>query len=353
MEAQLDLNLTELIPGLPDEIALECLTRLHYTAFDIASRVCQRWRNLLQDREFYYHRKKYGFTRKFACLVQSIQVQNLTNSETEVISSKQEKQLKYGLSVYDPITRIWEHISVPKFVNGLPLFCQVASTEGKLIIMGGWDPTSWEPLRDVFVYEFTTRRWTHRVDMPSTRSLFAVGAYNGKVYVAGGHDENKNALKSAWVYDVITDEWTELTQMSEERDECEGMVIGSEFWVVSGFETDNQGRFKNSAEVFDIACGIWRRVDEVWGVSRCPRSCVAVGQNGKLVSWNEVEPAVQVGTCGVDLEDRVLVTGSTYQGAPQAVFVGNKIKGQIGKLVKMDVPDEFSGFVQSGCLVDI
>ncbi|XP_071719746.1 F-box/kelch-repeat protein At2g44130-like [Rutidosis leptorrhynchoides] len=354
MEQQNDLNLTELIPGLPDEIALECLTRLHYSVFDIASRVCQRWRNLLQNREFYYHRKKTGFTRKFACLVQSLPAQNITNSETEAISSKPEKQLKYGLSGYDPITRIWEQIdSVPKFVTGLPLFCQVTSTEGKLIIMGGWNPTSWEPLRDVFVYEFSTRRWTQRVDMPSTRSFFSTGAFNGKVYVAGGHDDNKNALKSAWVYDVISDEWTELSPMSEERDECEGMIIGSEFWVVSGYETDSQGMFKNSAEVFDIAAGTWRRVDEVWRVSRCPRSCVAVGQNGKLVSWDEVEPAVQVGTCGVDLGDRVLVTGSAYQGAPQAVFVGKKIEGQNGKLVKMDVPDEFSGFVQSGCLVEI
>lgn len=345
-------DFSELIPGLPDDIALECLTRLHYGAHSVASDVCRRWRRLLQDREFYYQRQKSGFTRKVACVVQSLPI----HSESGQADSKPEKQQKYGLSVFDPNTGEWHQIDpVPKYPDGLPLFCQVASSEGKLVVMGGWNPASWEPLRDVFVYEFTTRRWTQRVDMPSTRSFFAAGACNGRVYVAGGHDENKNALRSAWVYDIAADEWAELNPMSEERDECEGVVVGgSEFWVISGYDTDSQGRFKSSAEVLDIGSGTWRRVEEAWGVSGCPRSCVSIGENGSLTSWDTLEPAVRVGTCGVDLGDRVLVTGSAYQGAPQTVFVMEKAnQGQSGKLIKLDVPDDFSGFVQSGCLVEI
>lgn len=344
-------DFTELIPGLPHEIALECLTRLPYGSHAVASHVCRRWRGLLQSQEFYYHRKQIGFTRKVACFVQSLPI----HSESGGSNAKPEKQPKYGLSVFDPTTGIWDQIDpVPKYPDGLPLFCQVASSEGKLVVLGGWNPVSWEPLRDVFVYEFTTRKWTQRMDMPSTRSFFAAGACDGKVYVAGGHDENKNALRSAWMYDICSDEWTELTPMSEERDECEGVFIGSEFWVVSGYDTDSQGRFKNSAEVLETSTGTWRRVDEAWGVSRCPRSCVSFGQNGNFTSWDDSEPAVQVGTCGVDLGDRSLVTGSAYQGAPQAVFVVEKAnQGQHGKFVKVDVPDEFSGFVQSGCLVEI
>ncbi|KAI3743298.1 hypothetical protein L1987_61004 [Smallanthus sonchifolius] len=349
MEPQSDSS--DLIPGLPDEIALECLTRLHYEAHGVAADVCRRWRHLLQDKEFYYHRKKHGFTRKAACLVQSLPV----HFEPGRSNAKTENPLKYGLSVFDPITGIWGKIDpVPKYPDGLPLFCQVASSEGKLIVMGGWDPTSWEPLRDVFVYEFTTRKWTQRVDMPSTQSFFAARAFDGYVYIAGGHDESKNALRSAWVYDIAADEWTELTQMSEERDECEGVIVGSEFWVVSGYDTDSQGRFKNSAEVLDIKTGLWRHVEEAWGVSRCPRSWLAVGQNGNLTSWDAYAPAVEVGTCWVDLGDRVFVTGSAHQGAAQAVFVVEKTsQGQIGKLRKVNTPFEFSGFVQSGCLVEI
>ena len=79
--------------------------------------------------------------------------------------------------------------------------------------MGGWDPASYNPVIDVFVYNFTTRRWRCGND------------------IAGGHDENKNVLKSAWVYDLRKDEWAELTQMSQERDECEEVVIGWWFFL--------------------------------------------------------------------------------------------------------------------------
>ncbi|KAD5803331.1 hypothetical protein E3N88_14691 [Mikania micrantha] len=346
-----EFELTELIPGLPDEIALECLTRLHYDAHAAGADVCRRWRRLLQDREFYYHRKRNGFTRRAACFVQSLPVQ----FEPDGSNLKPEKQPKYGLSMFDPIAETWDQIApVPKYPEGLPLFCQVASTEGKLVVMGGWNPNNWEPLRDVFVYEFMSREWTQRAPMPSTRSFFAAGACDGKVYVAGGHDENKNALRSAFVYDINSDEWTELPPMSDERDECEGVVIGSEFWVVSGYDTDSQGRFKNTAEVLDITTGTWRSVDGAWGLNRCPRSCVAVGQTGIFTSWDAYEPGVQIGTCGVDLGDRALLTGSGCQGAPLAVYVVEKTnQGQNGKSTKIGVPNEFSGFVQSGCFVEI
>lgn len=55
--------------------------------------------------------------------------------------------------------------------------------------------------------------------------------------VAGRHDVNKNALRTAWKYDIKADEWTELPGMTEERNECVGSVVVSEFWVVSGYAT--------------------------------------------------------------------------------------------------------------------
>jgi hypothetical protein len=230
------------------------------------------------------------------------------------------------------------------------MFCQVIGSEGKLVVMGGWDPISWEPIKDVFVYEFTTRNWTRGKDMPSTRSFFAIGEFEGRIFVAGGHDENKNALSSAWVYDLETDEWTELPRMSEDRDECEGVVIGSEFWVVSGYSTDNQGAFKGSSESFDIGSGQWKRVEDSWTPNQCPRSCVGVDAQMTLKCWSGSDQEVRVGVCGVEAGEETLVIGSAYQGAKQGFFLK---EGQNGKLVKIDVPVEFSGSVQSGCCVEI
>ncbi|CAK7339130.1 unnamed protein product [Dovyalis caffra] len=341
---------TELIPSLPQELGLECMTRLAYTAHRVASQVCKQWRELLESKEFYYHRKKLGYTQKVACLVQAVHGADVLQG------SKRGNSPSFGITVFDSVNKTWERLDpVPRYPNGLPLFCQLASCEGKLVVMGGWDPVSYEQVSHVFVYDFTTRKWREGKEMPSKRSFFAIGAYSGRVYAVGGHDENKNALKTGWVYDLSKDEWTELPQMSQERDECEGVVIGDEFWVVSGYGTDNQGDFEGSAEVYEFGSSQWKRVKEAWISGRCPRCSVGVGKDGKLMSWADLDPAVRIAVRGIMLGSRIMVAGSDNPGAPQGFYLTEERKdgGQNGKLEKINVPEEFSGFVQSGCCVEI
>ncbi|PIA53893.1 hypothetical protein AQUCO_00900459v1 [Aquilegia coerulea] len=339
----------ELIPFLPEEIGLECLTRLPYTTHRVASRVCHRWRDLLESREFYNQRKQSGFTRKLACLVQSLPVQPDPKIHKPITPSS------FGITVFDPNNQSWVRLSpIPKYPSGLPLFSQLCSVDGKLIVMGGWNPVSWDPVKDVFIYDFTTQQWRQGKDMPSKRSFFAAAALDGRVFIAGGHDENKNALKSAWTYDVRRDEWSELTQMSEERDECEGVVIGNEFCVVSGYGTEEQGKFRKCAEFYDMEKNEWRKADGVWIEGKCPRGCVGVNSDdGKLICLAELDSEVRVGTCGVKLGDLSLVTGSAYQGITQGFYTLNMNDRQNSKLKKIEMENDFSGFVQSGCCVEV
>ena len=92
-------------------------------------------------------------------------------------------------------------------------------------MMGGCDLTSYNPVIDVFIYNFMTRHWRCGNGMPSKRLIFTIGAFSGRVYIASGHNENKNALESVWVYDLRKGEWAELTRMSQERDKCKGVVL--------------------------------------------------------------------------------------------------------------------------------
>lgn len=338
-------ELPELIPGLPEEIALECLTRLHYSTHSVAARVCRRWRHLLLSRGFYNNRKKSGHTHKAACLIQSLPAQ-FASSESKATGPP-----KYGVSIVDPVNGTWERVEpVPDYPDGLPLFCQVTSSEGKLVLMGGWDPVNYEPLIHVFVYDFTTRRWRKSKDMPETRSFFALGELNGQVIIAGGHDENKNALNSAWVYNVTCDEWTELPRMSQERDECEGLVIGGQFWVVSGYRTESQGQFEGSAESIELGASQWRKIEDAWKENRCPKSCIGVDKGGKLVNWIGCVREVKAGVCVGHTSEWTMVSGSAYEGGAQAFYI---MEGQNGKWKRVDVAEGFSGFVQSGCFVEI
>ncbi|GAB4851489.1 hypothetical protein Ancab_030891 [Ancistrocladus abbreviatus] len=342
------VNFQELIPGFPEEIALEILSRLHYTAHHAAASVCRKWRHLLKSKQFYFHRKQAGLTHRAACFVQ-------LKAQRPAEGQKSAGLPAFGITVFDSVSQKWERLnSVPGHPNGLPLFCEVASSEGKLVIVGGWEPVSYNPVTDVFVYDFVTRRWHPGKDMPSKRSLFAIGAISGKIFIAGGHDEDKNALNTAWVYDIEKDEWAELTRMSEERDECQGLVIGSEFWVVSGYDTASQGMFKRTAEVYNAELAQWQKVDDVWDTCQNPRLSIGVNKDGKLFNWADIDSMVRVGTCAVELGNRALVRGSNYPGEIRRYFsVERDENGQYGAFKELKVPEEFSGFIQSACHVEI
>ncbi|KAJ8448555.1 hypothetical protein Cgig2_012199 [Carnegiea gigantea] len=321
----------ELIPGLPDDLALECLTRVHSTTHQAAASVCRGWRRLLGSSEYYHHRKQNGRTSQVACLIQAT-----FGPRTEPNTAGPPS---FGLTFFDLKTRTWERLdSMPGYPNGLPLYCQVASSEGKLVIMGGWDPVSFNPMSHVFICDLMTRKWKKGQDMPAKRSLFAIGAINGRILVAGGHDPDKNASDLAWVYDVVDDKWTELTKMSEERDECQGLVFGPELWVISGYNTEAQGEFKSNADVYNIETRRWKRVEDIWVLGQNPRSCVGFGPKGELINWGKPNSLALPGKC-VDLGDEVIV----YNDLTPGFLLVHKEKHAIANadcnvVEKLDVP---------------
>ncbi|KAG5557100.1 hypothetical protein RHGRI_007384 [Rhododendron griersonianum] len=74
-----------------------------------------------------------GSPKKAAIMVQSIPIQG----EIPV------RFPSYGLMIYYPDSGIWDRVNpIPEYPDGLPLFCQVVSSEGKLVVMGGLDPMS-------------------------------------------------------------------------------------------------------------------------------------------------------------------------------------------------------------------
>ncbi|WJZ95028.1 hypothetical protein VitviT2T_013826 [Vitis vinifera] len=61
----------QLIPGLPDDIALECLIRLPYNHLSTASLVCPPWKLHFRHPDFLRHRKAAGFTTNIIVMAQS------------------------------------------------------------------------------------------------------------------------------------------------------------------------------------------------------------------------------------------------------------------------------------------
>ena len=53
--------------------------------------------------------------------------------------------LAYQVTLLDPETGNWSELpSVPGFSDGLPMFWQLVGVESELVVVGGWDPDTWE-----------------------------------------------------------------------------------------------------------------------------------------------------------------------------------------------------------------
>ncbi|OEL16774.1 hypothetical protein BAE44_0022207 [Dichanthelium oligosanthes] len=111
--------------------------------------------------------------------------------------------------------------------------------------------------------------------MPAPRwSFFPCAAVGGRVFVAGGHDDEKNTLWCAATYNAEADAWAALPDMAREHDEARGIHAGTAFVALGGYPTEAQRQFAGSAEAFDPATWSLGPVRErVIEDGVCPRTC--------------------------------------------------------------------------------
>ncbi|KAJ9692432.1 hypothetical protein PVL29_011473 [Vitis rotundifolia] len=310
----------DFIPGLPDDVAGQCLIRSE-----------------VEDPDFFRLRKTAGYTRPVFAMAQARVVPNRSSGGMKCPT------LAYRVTLLDLETGNWSELPpVPGFSDGLPMFCQLVGVDSELVVVGGWDPDTWEISSSVFIYNFLSATWRRGADMPGARRSFFGCATSGLervVYVAGGHDAEKNALKSALVYD---------------RDECKGVFHRGKFHVIGGYCTEMQGRFERSAEAFDFAN---------WYT--CPRTCVDGGDMGMYMCHAGEVVALQdsrwqtVDKLPAEIRDTAYMT--TWQG--KLLVIGCRSFGEAHVAYMLDLksrrwrklvaPEEFCGHVQSGCCLEI
>lgn len=252
-----------IIPGLIDDVGRECLLRIPYDSFPSAASASTSWAGEIRSREFHQHRKSLNLSQPVIILSQAI-------GQGRARSGKGEDYLcpSYRLMIYEPVTKVWKPMvpTIPGSKEGvLPMFCGVVGVGTEIVVIGGWDPDTWAVSSAVHVFSFLNGKWRRGADLPGLpRSFFgcaADGGVRGRVVVAGGHDAEKNAQRSAVMYDVAEDRWESLPDMAKERDECKVVFHRGRFHVIGGYRTDTQGRFDPSVEVFDSSNGRWDQID--------------------------------------------------------------------------------------------
>lgn len=185
------------ISSLPDDLLLECLSRVSLSSLPSLHLVCRRWSLLLLSPSF--------------LLLRQLRVP-FHPTLFSVFTSGQFATLRLGL---DPQ---WNLNSFP-----LPTYssseCRLTAIGPRIYIIGR-----------TYMYRFDT--WTQAVTARSetiySRKKFAAAVVFGKIYVAGGAART-SALEE---YDPHTDTWTVVSNVPRRRYGCVGISVEGIFYII-------------------------------------------------------------------------------------------------------------------------
>ncbi|PIA41632.1 hypothetical protein AQUCO_02200217v1 [Aquilegia coerulea] len=325
MERELQANGGEqLIPGLPDDISLDCLLRLPVENHPSCRVVCKRWYLLLGTKErFFSRRKMLGFRNPWL-----------------FIFTYQKCPGKIQWQVLDLTNMSWH--TIPPMPCKEPICphgfrCVSIPHEGTLFVSGVTLSSMDCPLNLVLKYEIHRNRWSVMNKMSTARSFFAAGFIDGMFYVAGGNCSELFELDSAEVFDPIKGSWNSIASMGVNMASFDAAVLNGKFFVTEGwlwpFLYSPRGQVYNprsnswetmSPSLREGWTGMSTVIDgHLFVVSNCEKAKLKV-YDVKTDSWDIV--------AGSPLPDEICKPFSITSGDWRIYVVGQNLHVAIGHL---------------------
>lgn len=139
------------------------------------------------------------------------------------------------LDVYDPATNTWTRLAdMPTARESL----EAVAIDGKLYAVGGYVRSGpglpGDTTGKLEVYDPGTNTWATLADMPTGRSNFAIGAFNGRLYAAGGATGLPSAVNTLEEYDPVTGNWVTRATMPTARWATGFGLLNGQLYVAGG-----------------------------------------------------------------------------------------------------------------------
>ena len=139
----------------------------------------------------------------------------------------------------------------------------VATVNGTIVIMGGFDPHEPRTFDEVEGRQVTgDGAWRQLAPMPTRRANPAAAALGGKVYVAGGFPSNGSAgTDVVESYDPQTDTWSTVTKLPAGRGAAAAAALNGLLYVAGGYVAGPAGGAVSASVVaYDPSTRIWTAV---------------------------------------------------------------------------------------------
>ncbi|NMB99734.1 MAG: hypothetical protein GYA35_05570, partial [Thermoanaerobaculaceae bacterium] len=187
--------------------------------------------------------------------------------------------------------------------------------------------------------------------LPKSMYWSASCAYNGKIYVFGGN-ENDGEVNTTYIYDIATDTWTQGANMPTGRYICTAVEVGGKIYVMGGRQLTASTNPVNVNECYDPATDTWTTKA---AMPNAIRGHSAVGANGKIYVMggntgaytdvvNIYDPSSNAWSSGPKLPAKVAYGGAVYSSSKNAIYYVGGVKSSatsssnfVGKIFKLDL----------------
>ncbi|GLJ14991.1 hypothetical protein SUGI_0244760 [Cryptomeria japonica] len=255
----------EIIPGLPEDLGMQCLVRVRYRYHRNLRAECKSWNALLSCQHFYEERQ----ARHEQC----------EEGVVSLCESKEsENKCDFDVVIYYPLAQWWERLPQIPAEFGLKYReyhrCVFVRSTKQLVVVGLFNRRGYR--EGVLIFNFLSRRWRLSADVPFTRKFFAcaASASGGLVYVAGSYIPKGPSTScqrlEGFVYNVEENKWDFLPP-------ADYVPFGSLYFCASVFL---DGKFyvapheSQIAQVYDPHTRLWKNINSDSNADYI-RSCVA------------------------------------------------------------------------------
>ncbi|KAF3455261.1 hypothetical protein FNV43_RR05709 [Rhamnella rubrinervis] len=279
---------TTTLNSLPDDLLLECLSRVASSSIPSLSLVCRRWARLLQSPPFFQLRRRHGLLHHtlFAISASNSATDSALFAATLQLDTNAVWKVSCFITDNDEVD---DAVSYGNSFHRFPSNARLTAIGHRVYIIGR---------NATLRYDTWSGKVTARSPMMFPRKKFAVASVSGKIYVTGGGQK----MTAVEEYDPEEDKWVVATHATRSRYGCIGASVDGVFYVIGGLKLGGASRnelsragvggaagpeahvYASSMDLYDVEAREWLRSRAVPGGGCVVAACAAGGHIYVLAS---------------------------------------------------------------------
>lgn len=225
-----------LIPGLHDDIALDCLAFACRSDYPSLACLSKRFNLLVSSGYLYKWRRRLGIIEHWVYLACSLM----------------------PWEAFDPTRLRWMRLPRMPCDDCFSYADKESLAVGTQLLVFGRELTGFA----IWMYSLVRRDWTRCPLMNLPRCLFGSGSSGEIAIVAGGSDKNGHVLKCAEMYNSELGRWETLPDMNWPRKMCSGFFMDGKFYVIGGMSSHTDSL--TCGEEYNLETRTWRRIPNMY-----------------------------------------------------------------------------------------